>query len=51
VSFNSAPQEIGRGLRTVYGRDPDGNVVELHEFPPRHPFAAAAFGESNDLTD
>jgi len=38
VGFNSPPQDLGGGLRTVYGRDPDGNVVELHQFPPGHPF-------------
>jgi hypothetical protein len=31
------PQRVGAG---VYGRDPDGNVVELHELSPReHAFA------------
>lgn len=32
VSFNSPPVDIGR-LRATYGRDPDGNVVELLEEP------------------
>lgn len=37
MGFHSPPQEIPGGLRTVYGRDPDGNVIELHEFPVAHP--------------
>ena len=31
MTFHSPPVDIGPGLRTVYGRDPDGNVVELQE--------------------
>jgi glyoxylase I family protein len=42
MAFNSGPQDLAPGLRTVYGHDPDGNVVELHEFAPGHPFAMAA---------
>jgi len=29
--FHCPPQDGGRGLRVTYGRDPDGNVVELLE--------------------
>lgn len=29
--FHCPPQEARRGLRATYGRDPDGNVVELLE--------------------
>lgn len=29
--FHCPPQNGGRGLRVTYGRDPDGNVVELLE--------------------
>jgi catechol 2,3-dioxygenase-like lactoylglutathione lyase family enzyme len=29
--FHSPPQDVAPGVRTVYGRDPDGNVVELQE--------------------
>jgi catechol 2,3-dioxygenase-like lactoylglutathione lyase family enzyme len=40
MTFNSPPQDLGAGVRTVYGRDPDGNVVELHELSPaEHAFA------------
>jgi len=29
--FHCPPQEVGDSLRATYGRDPDGNVVELLE--------------------
>ena len=29
--FHCAPQDLGGGVRATYGRDPDGNVVELQE--------------------
>lgn len=29
--FHCPPQEAGKGFRATYGRDPDGNVVELLE--------------------
>ena len=32
MEFHCGPQELGPGLHTTYGRDPDGNVVELHQF-------------------
>ena len=32
VRFHCEPQDLGEfGVRTTYGRDPDGNVVELQE--------------------
>lgn len=31
MRFHSAPVDVGPGLRTVYGRDPFGNVIELEE--------------------
>ena len=31
MTFHCPPQEIGMGIRTTYGRDPDGNVIELQE--------------------
>ena len=35
VTFLSAPQSIGNhGLRSVYLRDPDGNIVEFQEIFP-----------------
>jgi catechol 2,3-dioxygenase-like lactoylglutathione lyase family enzyme len=33
MSFHCPPQDAGAGIRTTYGRDPDGNVVELQEVP------------------
>ena len=29
--FHCPPQEVEGGIRATYGRDPDGNVVELLE--------------------
>lgn len=29
--FHCPPQDVGPGVRSTYGRDPDGNVVELLE--------------------
>ena len=29
--FHCAPQQLGEHCRTTYGRDPDGNVIELQE--------------------
>ena len=31
MTFHCPPQDVGPGVRTTYGRDPDGNVVELQE--------------------
>ena len=31
MEFHCPPQEVGDSLRATYGRDPDGNVVELLE--------------------
>jgi glyoxylase I family protein len=35
MRFHSAPVQVGQGARTVYGRDPFGNVVELEEVEGR----------------
>ena len=31
--FHDLPQDVGSGsgVRTIYGRDPDGNIVEIQE--------------------
>jgi catechol 2,3-dioxygenase-like lactoylglutathione lyase family enzyme len=40
MKFHCPPQDLGTGVRTTYGRDPDGNVVELQELASgEHPFA------------
>lgn len=39
MSFNSAPQHVPGLCRAVYGRDPDGNLIELIEPDPAGPFA------------
>ena len=31
MTFHTEPLDAGFGLRATYGRDPDGNVVELLE--------------------
>jgi len=31
MTFHCPPQDVGGGVRTTYGRDPDGNVIELQE--------------------
>jgi hypothetical protein len=28
-------------VRTCYARDPDGNVVEIQELAPNHPFSVS----------
>jgi hypothetical protein len=41
MRFHCPPIDVGppRTLRATYGRDPDGNVVELVEvFSAQHPF-------------
>ena len=39
MRFNSEPKSIDP-IRCVYGRDPDGNVIELLEIPdPANPIA------------
>jgi predicted enzyme related to lactoylglutathione lyase len=32
--FHCPPQRVGDSLRVTYGRDPDGNVIELLEASP-----------------
>jgi len=31
MRFHCPPQDVGVGQKTTYGRDPDGNVIELQE--------------------
>jgi catechol 2,3-dioxygenase-like lactoylglutathione lyase family enzyme len=31
MTFHCPPQDLGMGIKTTYGRDPDGNVIELQE--------------------
>ena len=43
MRFHHSPIDFGAGLRAAYGRDPDGNVVELVEVKQAaHPFRLAA---------
>ncbi len=45
MRFHSAPVDAAPGVRTVYGRDPFGNVIELEEsqgrIAPHDPVSAA----------
>lgn len=40
MPFNCPPQTATGLCRATYGRDPDGNIVELMEVDPTGPFAA-----------
>ena len=33
MRFHCPPQPVGGGSRATYGRDPDGNVIEIQELP------------------
>jgi glyoxylase I family protein len=35
MPFHCPPQDLGMDVRTTYGRDPDGNVIELQEILSR----------------
>lgn len=40
MTFHCPPQDVGGGMRATYGRDPDGNVIELAQVPnPEHRLA------------
>lgn len=42
MPFHSDPQTVGGGIWATYGRDPDGNVVELLEAPADSALAVVA---------
>jgi catechol 2,3-dioxygenase-like lactoylglutathione lyase family enzyme len=45
MTFHCPPQDAFAGVRTTYGRDPDGNVVELQEVPgAEHRIALPSLG-------
>ena len=51
MTFHCPPQDVAPGVRTTYGRDPDGNVVELQQVRPGErialpDFVATAEGDS-----
>jgi catechol 2,3-dioxygenase-like lactoylglutathione lyase family enzyme len=40
MRFHCPPQDLGPDVRTTYGRDPDGNVIEIQEIRnPANPIA------------
>jgi catechol 2,3-dioxygenase-like lactoylglutathione lyase family enzyme len=51
MRFHSAPVDPAPGVRTVYGRDPFGNVIELEEshgrIAPHDPVSAAELPPEN----
>ena len=50
VTFNCEPPKLGGPIRATYGRDPDGNVIELQQISdPEHDFALDK--TTTDLTD
>lgn len=34
MSFHGPPVDVGGGIVTIYGRDPDGNIIELQQLSP-----------------
>lgn len=42
MAFHCPPQPVGSEIRATYGRDPDGNVVELLQAPPDHALSVVA---------
>ena len=50
MTFHGPPptrEQLGGKIRALYGRDPDGNVIELQEiFDPEHPFNLDRLGGS-----
>lgn len=49
MTFHGPPQEFKEfGIRTVYGRDPDGNVVELQELNDRPDIALPGMSTTRD---
>ncbi len=48
MAFIGEPVKLGPGLRTVYGRDPFGNVIELEEAPGRQVASQSALEAVKD---
>ena len=45
MTFHAPPTSVEGGkIRTVYGRDPDGNIIELQELAPSHDMAVQKLG-------
>ena len=42
MRFHCPPQAVGEEIRATYGRDPDGNVVELLEVPSDNALSVVA---------
>ncbi len=44
MTFHCPPQQLGPAVKTTYGRDPDGNVLELQEVLDQDNAIALALG-------
>lgn len=44
MTFVGAPSPETTGIRTIYGRDPDGNVIELQQVTAEHVFSFERLG-------
>jgi catechol 2,3-dioxygenase-like lactoylglutathione lyase family enzyme len=45
MTFHAPPTSVeGGAIRTVYGRDPDGNIIELQELASSHDMAVQKLG-------
>jgi len=44
IFTRDVPDDMG-GIRAVYGKDPDGNVIELQQLTPDHEFALSRSAE------
>ena len=42
MEFHCPPQQVGADIQVTYGRDPDGNVIELLEVPADSAFSVVA---------
>ncbi len=42
MTFHCPPQDAEAGIRATYGRDPDGNVIELMQVRAKHRFGLPA---------
>lgn len=45
MTFHRKPVDLGE-IQTVYGKDPDGNIIELQQLTPSHGFALARLAEA-----
>lgn len=51
MRFHCPPHDLGDVVRTTYGRDPDGNIVELQELKVRGTGLNLAFGDAGTASN